>query len=272
MTPGRTPATVRTDRGDYRAALAELTNAAVRTDSPSGAIVVVDGTGRWTERALSAATSGAAALVIAEPAPVPAAALDDLRAQVGGLPVIVSRSALRPDVIEDALRGRSDAGALDILLVDAMCTVTTRPDVVRDAIGWMRAVGGGGVRMLSSAVQRGSVLAHLESVPPSGRALPCSLSLAVAAGGWRGSLLRVSGLGAVRTEVLIDSEARIRTVDTLDERGSLRAPDRFEETARGALRRALDVLAGDSSATDLADLAADARVADAVLQAVPAHK
>lgn len=261
---------VHTDRADYRVALAELSDASRPVDEVAGAVAVIDGTGRWWVRARAAVAAGAAVLVIAEPEAVTTPELEELRAATRGVAVIVGRSALRPDLVDDTLGDRGRA-PVDVVLVDVTCTSAERTTRVRDAVGWIRVLSGSPPRLLASAAHRDAGLAHLESTTQDGRIVPASVSLAVVADGWHGSILRISGLGAVRTDVLIDSGARIVSVETASERGSHRAAKRREESARLTLRRAIDVYAG-GEVTDLVDLSVDAALAESALAARARHK
>jgi hypothetical protein len=77
----------------------------------------------------------------------------------------------------------------------------------------------------------------------------------------------VLALGEVRTEVTVDQLAGLARVETVTEEGSLRAPERYESSARLALRRAFDASLSDGPATDLAELLHDMGLTRALLDA-----
>ena len=64
----------------------------------SGAVVVVPGSGDWWQAMLAARAGGAAAVVIADPQALPPEALAP-HPWPDGVPVIVERPRLRPDVV-----------------------------------------------------------------------------------------------------------------------------------------------------------------------------
>jgi hypothetical protein len=82
-----------------------------------------------------------------------------------------------------------------------------------------------------------------------------------------GGLLQVLALGEVRTEVTLDQTARLARVETFTEEGALRAPERFESSARLALRRAIDACLSDGPAADLEELLQDMALARSLLGA-----
>jgi hypothetical protein len=73
-------------------------------------------------------------------------------------------------------------------------------------------------------------------------------------------------LGEVRTEVAVEGE-RTRVITTTG-RGSLEAPERFESSARLAVRRALAALNGQTPG-DLRALAADTAAVERILASRP---
>ena len=74
----RVPVWTRTP--SYVTALGQLAGTAERVSHPRGAVCVVAGGRDWTDAALEAIRDGALAVVIDDPAPVPPARLDELRA------------------------------------------------------------------------------------------------------------------------------------------------------------------------------------------------
>ncbi len=109
----------------------------------AGAIVVVDGATRWWDAAALAVEAGAAAVLVAEPREVPlepVAGLAELAAR-SGVPILVHRARLRDDLVALAIAQR--AGAAPRVVV-AECRAAQRdlPAMVRDAVGWTRALAG----------------------------------------------------------------------------------------------------------------------------------
>lgn len=72
-----------------------------------------------------------------------------------------------------------------------------------------------------------------------------------------GGLLQLLALGEVRTEVAVDQPAGLTRLETSTEDGTLRAPERYESSARLALRRALVACSSGQPVTDLDELLED---------------
>jgi hypothetical protein len=91
----------------------------------------------------------------------------------------------------------------------------------------------------------------LLDAPGPGGTLPVSV-LATAAGGIHpGGLLQVLALGEVRSEVTVD--------------GTLNAPERYESSARLALRRALEACSSREPVADLDEMLEDLVLAAALM-------
>ena len=82
-----------------------------------------------------------------------------------------------------------------------------------------------------------------------------------------GGLLQVLALGEVRTELTVDQPAGLKRLETSTEEGMLRAPERYEASARLALRRALEACASGQPVTDLNDLLEDMALTRDMLEA-----
>lgn len=230
---------VRTDLAAYRAAVAELAPR-VRPGGGADAIRVVEGRGAWWER-----LEGAAAFIVDEPDPAPAEAHERLAAL--GVPVVVVRRRLRPDVVADAI------GAVETtrhVVVDAWSGRTDAATVLRDAVGWARVLAGGPVHALSRAdTERATTLAVRSETG-------VGASITRAIGGGVGGALTATALGPRRVEVRVDSASPLHEVAFDDEEGRRTSRARRESPERLALRRILD--AGEGAAlSDLSDLAAD---------------
>lgn len=250
---GRVPVHTRDRR--FQAAVAELAPRAVPSEERAGAVCVVSGRGAWGEACAAAIDAGAIAVVIADPAPAPREAYTRLEA--AGVPVIASRPRLRDDLVADA---RADPVTAHLLVADAFSPAGAVHSVVRDAGGWLRALGGALPTVSEVARTPRALVAALEVGD-----VPASLTLAI---GGAGSIptLDVLALAPRRVEVRLDDAAGTREVSATDARGRLVRPERYETTERLALRRALDAVAG-APVADLADLGADDLLAAAILAA-----
>lgn len=243
--------------GPYAAALAELPLSAHRVDRPDGSIVVVPGTDGWVDAALAAVSAGAVALLIADPAFVPAADLRRL-AEVG-IPIIIERALLRADVTADAVAARTAAsGAVSprVLVAEATASRAELSVAVRDAVGWLRILGGD--RLVLVTAHEG--LALLET--SAGIAATLTVVANRRPGGGR---ITAQALGETITEVEV--EGRYVGVTTSSSVGRLIAPTRFESSERLALRRAAGVLTSLTRPLDLAELLVDTEVAALILNA-----
>ncbi|WP_439592898.1 hypothetical protein [Microbacterium sp.] len=232
--------------GRYRAAVAELPLTAQLAERAAGAVVVVTGV-EWVDAAFAAAEAGAAALIVADPAVAPA---DDLRrlGQRIVVPVVVERPLLRPDLAAQAVRGRGD-DMPRVITVDAVAGAARRAVVVRDAVGWIRALAGDDLDVRSAA----GGLALLET--SAGIAATLSVAATSRGEGW----IRARALGEVRTEVEVTGrDGRLATSSSA---GRLRAPGLFESSERLALRRAIEAADSGERSADLAELLADSLLA-----------
>jgi hypothetical protein len=240
----------------FRAALAELPLTAGPADEVFDAVVVVPGGGGWVEAATATAAAGAAALVVAHPAFVPADALRRLARDVG-IPVVVERALLRPDVADDAAAGRSGS-APRMLIADGAASAAQVPVVAREAVGWLRALAAAEVRMVATAGH----LAMLET----DAGVPATLSVVAtsrAGGGW----IHVQALGEVSSDVEVEKDAA--QVVTATAAGRLIAPPRFESSARLALRRAIAAAGIGADVDDLRRLAEDTELVERMRATAP---
>jgi hypothetical protein len=243
------------DIRDYRIAAAELPVSVALTTDPAEALVVVAGRHDWADVAARAAEAGARAVLLDRPRSVDAAGLQRLADR--GLPALVSRPRLRGDALADALDARGpDAPAL--LTASCAAPASELRSVVRDVIGWLRILGGGPVSLEETGAGTAGAVALLDA-----GGVVATLVVAIRDVGAH-PLIRLLAHGARRVEVEVsDSDT---SVVACDEEGSTKAAVHYEDAARAVLRRAA---AGETS-TDLADLAADAAVADAVVSGLRA--
>ena len=240
--------------GRFREALAELPLSARPADRADGALVVVPGHAGWIDASLAAVSAGAIALVIADPAAVPAA---DLRRLAGTrIPIIIERALLRADVSADAVVART--AALDgvpprVLVADVAASRAGLSAATRDAVGWLRILAG--EALTTVAADEG--LALLET---SG-GISATLT-AVATARHDPGRIRVQALGEVITDVEV--EGRTARLATASPAGRLVAPTRFESSERLALRRAVTAVAAQTTPTDLSDLLADTELVERI--------
>jgi hypothetical protein len=248
MSDERMPVT--TDLPAYRIAAAELPLSTRLAEEPTGAIVVVPGEGDWIAAATEAAAAGAGAVVVAEPQATPATEASDV-----DLPVLIDRRLL-PEALRAAVDAR-DAVAPRAIVIEAAASPRGLRAVLRDAVGWARALGGPVVP--GNAVSTDAfVLAH-----GTAGGVPMTISVTVLADD-QASRVRAIAIGTATTEVVVDPFAGTEYVETATADGRTVLPTRFESTARATLRRAL---VADARCADLDELRADTRVAAAFLEA-----
>lgn len=242
--------------GRFREARAELPLSTRGVDRPKGAIVVVSGTEGWVDAALAAVSAGAVALVIADPAFVPAADLRRL-AEVG-IPIIIKRPLLRNDVCADAVAARTGAsGAVPprVLVAEVTASHAELAAATRDAVGWLRNLGGDKLVLVTAD----DGLALLET--SAGIAATLTVVATRRPGAGR---ITVQALGETTTAVEV--EGRVAGVSTSSRGGRLIAPTRFESSERLALRRAAEALTVQPRPLDLTDLLADTELVEQILR------
>jgi hypothetical protein len=254
-----------TDLPAYTAAVAELPVSGARAESVRGAVAVVPGTGEWWQGMVAARAGGAAAVVLADPAVLPQGAIESEQ-WPGDIPVIVERPRLRPDVVAAAVGARRGSPTR-IITVECAAPAARLGALICDGFGWMRSLAGGAVALESSIATGHSRFALLDSVEVRGGTVPGTLSATAIGGLHAGGLLQVLALGEVRTEVTIDQPAGFARVETVTEEGAECAPERYESSARLALRRAIDACLAEGSAADLAELLEDMALTRALLDA-----
>lgn len=239
----------------YTAAVAELPLSAALAEDAGGAVVVVPGAGDWWQGMLAARAGGASAVVVADPGMLPRETLES-RPWPGGIPVIVERPRLRPDVVADAVRARRGSPAR-IITVECAAPAAALDTAIRDGFGWQRSLAREQLTLRSWIATAQGRMALLDSEASSGGSVPATLAATVMGGGCAGGLLQVMALGEVRTEVTVDEPAALMRLATSTEDGTLRARDRYESSARLALRRAFDACALGGAVADLDGLLED---------------
>ncbi|MGW4931034.1 hypothetical protein ACWEOH_18015 [Agromyces sp. NPDC004153] len=250
----------------YRVAVSGLpmrARHASRAETEAGAIVVVDGITGWWDAAAAAVDAGALAVLVSEPRAVP---VDRVRGllETSTAPIVVHRARLRLDLVDQAVAARDGAPAR-IVVAEARGSTDGLNAIVRDAVGWIRALGGARIEVASAAAtaRGGTGLLRSHDARVVG-------SIILAASEPRGELLRVRALGETATEVEIDGAMGRWEVATSTAEGRTIAPTRFEEGERAALRRAVDAVAsGATHLPDLEDLLHDAAAATALSPFVP---
>jgi hypothetical protein len=243
----------------YRVAVAGLRLRAEPAHAPDGAIVVVDGRTGWWDAASDAVGVGASAVLVAEPREVPLEAVGELAAHCP-VPIIVQRSRLRDDLVALAIEHR-DGVPPRVVVAECRATAAKLPAMIRDAIGWMRALADVELDVAMAAVGPVGGTALLRA--RNGGAVG-SMSIAVTTD--EGAILRVQALGETSTEVEHDEPVGRCELATSTSRGRLVAPSRFEAAERMAVRRAVDAVAHEQPAPDLAELLRDTEAASGVLQ------
>ena len=264
MSQGR-PFGVFSELPGYRAAVAELPVSAALAESVRGAVAVVPGAGDWWQGMLAARAGGASAVVLADPAVLPRRAVES-GSWPGHIPVIVERPRLRPDVVAAAVAARRGSPAR-IITVECAAPAAGLGALICDGFGWMRSLAGGALVLQSSIATVHSRIALLDSGDVRGGMVPATLSATAIGGLQAGGLLQVLALGEVRTDVTVDQPAGLARVETFTGEGALRAPERYESSARLALRRVIDACLSDEPATDLEELLQDMALTRALLDA-----
>ena len=195
--------------------------------------------------------------MIADPAALPQ---KGLRAcpWPGDIPVIVERPRLRPDVVADAVRAGRGRPAR-IVTVECAAPAAGLEAVIRDGLGWARSLVRGPLTLQVCSATAQARIALLDSGGSAGGAMPVTLGATAAAG------LQVLALGEVRPEVTVDQRAGLTRLETSTEDGTLRAPERYESSARLALRRAIEAQSSGQPGTDLDELLEDMSLTRAVL-------
>lgn len=243
----------------YRVAVAGLPMQAQPAREATGAIVVVDGATSWWDAAASAVRDGASAVLVAEPVEVPLDAVRDLAA-TAGVPIVVHRSRLRADLVERAVEQRSGVHPR-IVVAECRASAEGLEAMVRDAVGWMRALADARLVVASASAAAGGAAALIRSHDDG---VVGSVLATVTRP--EGALLRVQALGETTTEVEIDEPVGRSELSTSTEQGRWVAPPCFEAADRVALRRALRAVGATGSSPDLIDLLHDGEAASRLLR------
>ena len=194
---------------------------AALADDVHGAVAVVPGTGDWWQSMLAAVAGGASAVVLADPVMLPRGAVEPDR-RLPGIPVIVDRPRLRPDVVGDAVRARRGSPAR-MVTVECAAPAVGLDGAILDGLGWARSLIGGPLSFRAGVATAQGRIALLDSDAGDG-SVPATLMATPVGGLHGGGLLQVLALGEVRTEVTVDQPAGLNRVETVTEEGALRAP------------------------------------------------
>lgn len=249
----------------YRAALAELPLRTAAVDDVRDAIVVIDGSPQWAHRARLALQGGASALVIARPGAVDDEQLAALEQLAGPTPIVLDRPWLRADLLADAVARDIPLDTAPSVVSDLAGHVTADVvavdselgDLVRDAIGWLRTLAGGPLRMRAAEAVPHGVIALFEHAD-SGRAAALTASALVGRGGAR---LRAHSVGVTRVEIDLDAATHLRSIVVTTAEGALSRPRRHEAPERLALRRAVEAVVEGVPTADLGDFRHDSALA-----------
>lgn len=238
----------------YVAAVAELSLSSLLTNDVRGAVAVVPGAGDWWQGMVEARAGGASAVVLADPGVLPHSTIDPGEWDEG-IPVIVERPRLRPDVVADAVRARRGSSAR-LVSVECAAPAAGLIGVILDGVGWARSLAGAPLapRVAAATVNGGMALLEFEGADG---VVPATVVGTPVRGLQAGGLLQVLALGEVRTEIIVDEPAGLTRVETLTEEGAFRAPSRYESSARLALRRAIAARSSGDPTGDLQGLLED---------------
>nr|WP_314840907.1 hypothetical protein [uncultured Microbacterium sp.] len=217
----------------YREAIAGLPLQARRVEG-GGALVIVDGAPGWPQRSLAAVDRGARALVIADPVAADDDAAAALEVVSRGTPVVLDRPRLRADMVMDA----APPAAVRHVTADASAIASEFGRLVGDAIGWLRVLAGGELRLRAAATVPHGLMALFEEMS-SGRSAALTASALIGSGGAR---LRAHAIGEASVEIEVDDATAVRSVEVRTLDGLLRRPRRHEAAGRVALRRAIDAM------------------------------
>lgn len=248
----------------YRAAAWELPRSVRLSQRPKGAIVVIEGSNGWEFGVGEAVSEGARGVVVTDPCA--AVDIELAAAAAGGTPIVIDRPGVREDVAS-AIQGRRNDRGLpvpQVLVGECSGTQAALHRVLRDTAAWVRILGGSQLQVdAASGDGRGASL-----LAKSVQGAPFAVSLVATCIDAGEPLIRVSALGEVAVDVVVDA-ARLRTELVVSDRdGQWRAPLQRETHERLALRRMLAACDTAGMPADLAMLAADDEVAGAVFQQI----
>lgn len=251
----------------YVSAVAGLSVSSALTDEVRGAVAVVPGAGDWWQGMLAAQALGASAVVLADPGVLRRGTVDP-GGWDGEIPVIVERPRLRPDVVADAIRARRGS-PVRLVTVECAAPASGLDGTILDGFGWARSLAGGALTLTTGVATPRGRMALLNAEAADGP-VPATLVGTSVGGVHAGGLLQVLALGEVRTEVTVDQPAGRTRVETVTEEGALRAPRRYESSARLALRRAFAACSSGEPTVDLQGLLEDMALTRALLdESVP---
>jgi hypothetical protein len=234
-------------RGALAAAVAELPLSVRAAADPHGAIAVVPGDAGWPGALRAAVGAGAIAVVLVEPT---------MGLDVPGpidVPVVVVRRRLAA--------GPSPAVQSSAVVAECSATEATLASAVRDAVGWARELSGGDLRLRTRASGTGGELAVLETADGP----TVSLTVQVMSGVPDGAVIRVTALGVVRRQVVVDDAAMLVELTTAVEGSTSVETGRFETPERAGVRRLLSALESGDLPGDLGNLAHDTAIAHSIL-------
>ncbi|QQQ62763.1 hypothetical protein [Paenarthrobacter ureafaciens] len=261
----RAPIPVVAPSGRFRAAVAELpVSTKPMSTQPGGppvggAVVVFPGDGPWWDSLLAAQDAKAAAVVVDRPQGVPPEAAAALAAGAVRVPVIVDRPLLRADVVADAIQGRNGDRPV-VVTVECAASPRELPAALCDALRWAAILAGAPLRTIAGSLP-GDVGVHLLEAGDTTVTVAVRVLASDAP-----PQLRVTALGAVRTEVEsvhVDTGPRVTTTNAA---GAMVAAKRYEGSARLCLRRALEAASSGTLQSDLTELIEDGLLASRLMK------
>lgn len=242
----------------YEAAIAELSETTRPSISWKDAIVAVTARGAWWDSVLDARRKGALAVVVADPKDVPPAA--EAAITGAGVPILLERHRLRPDVLDDALGPRAGTVAT-LVTVECAAPSPSLESVLRDALRWAATLAGGPLRRVAG--NSGLFLLGAQALTGP---VAVTLRTRLLADTALRPQFKVMALGEVRTEVewgMIGDKVTVRTT-TAD--GALLAPVRYESSARLTLRRTVETCRSRVGPDDVTMLLEDQQLAAELLR------
>lgn len=242
----------------YRVAAAELPSSVRTVSRVDGAVAVLQGDRGWALAARTAMESGAVAVVIACPEVVDIDECSGLQEAAGERPIVIDRPMLRADLVNTA---SVHVASPSYAAVEVAAGAGRLSSAIRDAAGWVRVLLGGPCGPPVIGRTGSAAIALLQSADGGA---PGALTVTTTAANGQGPWMRATAVASTRVEVVVDEADGRASIEVARADGILRLPRRFETPERLALRRAIEAVVSPASVTDLAELRADAVIAQAL--------
>jgi hypothetical protein len=175
-----------------------------------------------------------------------------------GSTAVLERPWFRSDVEQDVEARR---GWFPRIEVEVTAPASELHAVLTDAVAWTRTLA-------SAEVQPGAGGATRVGGIAEARAGETVVTLQVRRRETGAAALRVTGVGPRRIEISVDDDRRSARVRIADEDGELALPERWEDPARVALRRAVHVRRSGVAITEIDDYRRDAAIAARLLRLI----